>query len=68
MVAQTEAQKKLLELYGHMALLDATHKTNKYGLPLFLLVVKTPYGYQVSTASCATDTPSSTFFRDSRIQ
>jgi len=48
MVAQTEAQKKLLELYGHMALLDATHKTNKYGLPLFLLVVKTPYGYQVA--------------------
>jgi hypothetical protein len=37
--------KRMLAMYGHMVVgLDATYKTTKYGLPLFLLVVKTNDG------------------------
>lgn len=37
--------KRMLARYGHMVVgLDATYKTTKYGLPLFLLVVKDNMG------------------------
>ena len=39
-------QQKLLIKYGNiLALLDATYKTTKYSLPLFLLCVRTNCGY-----------------------
>ena len=44
-VHQTSQQKNLLKKYGKMALLDATYKTSKYALPLFLLVVRTNGNY-----------------------
>lgn len=35
-------------MYGNeICLLDATHKTTRYGLPLFVVVVKTNVNYQV---------------------
>ena len=41
-------QRRLLERYGNeMCLLDATYKTCRYSLPLFLLCVKTSVDYQV---------------------
>ena len=40
-VHQSEKQKKLLRRYGHMVLLDATYRTTKYSLPVFLVVVPT---------------------------
>ena len=42
---QNGAQKRLLNKYGDIALLDATYKTTKYSLPLFMLVVRTNVGY-----------------------
>jgi hypothetical protein len=37
--------KHMLKLYGSSVVgLDATHKTTKYGLPLFFLTVKTNVG------------------------
>lgn len=48
LVHQTKDQQRLMQLYGNeIALLDATHKTTKYALPLFLVVVLTNAGYQV---------------------
>lgn len=44
-VAQTKEQQHLLQLYGDTILVDATYKTTKYSLPLFLLVVWTNSGY-----------------------
>lgn len=44
---QTEWQKYLLDRYGSVCFLDATYKTTKYALPLFLLVVKTNVNYCV---------------------
>lgn len=44
-VHQTESQQQLLEKYGDMVLIDATYKTTKYALPLFLVVVRTNVGY-----------------------
>ena len=39
--------KRLYRLYGKdLVLLDATYKTCKYAVPLFLLVVKTNSNYQ----------------------
>lgn len=47
-VHQTTEQQRLLKLYGdEICLLDATHKTTRYGLPLFFVVVKTNIDYQV---------------------
>ena len=41
-------QRRLLERYGNdICLLDATHKTTRYALPLFFLAVKTNVDYQV---------------------
>ncbi|MES9881483.1 MAG: hypothetical protein ABW185_11435 [Sedimenticola sp.] len=42
---QSESQKKLLRKYGDMVLLDATYKTTKYALPLFMVVVRTNVSY-----------------------
>ncbi|KAF0740488.1 zinc finger BED domain-containing protein 1-like [Aphis craccivora] len=44
---QTEWQRYLLNRYGNVCFLDATYKTTKYALPLFLLVVKTNVNYSV---------------------
>lgn len=45
-VHQDAWQQQLLLKYGNtMSLIDATHKTTKYALPLFLIVVRTNVGY-----------------------
>jgi len=44
-IHQNGAQKRLLNRYGDIALLDATYRTTKYSLPLFMLVVRTNVGY-----------------------
>ena len=47
-VHQNANQKRLLNRYGNeICLLDATHKTTKYAIPLFFLAVKTNVDYQV---------------------
>ena len=45
-VHQTGAQRQLLRTYGNMVLLDATYKTSKYALPLFVMAVRTNVGYK----------------------
>ena len=46
-VYQSKEQRELLLRYGEeLALLDATYRTTKYVLPLFLLCVKTNVDYQ----------------------
>lgn len=45
LIHQTKEQKELLKKYGNMTLLDATYKTSKYALPLFLVVVRTNVSY-----------------------
>lgn len=48
-VHQTEQQQRLLERYGgELCLLDATHKTTKYALYMFFVVVKSNVDYQVN--------------------
>ncbi|XP_071851723.1 uncharacterized protein [Apostichopus japonicus] len=47
----------LLERYGELVLLDATYRTTKYALPLFLMVVRTNVGYTpVATFICESET------------
>ncbi|CAG2191830.1 unnamed protein product [Mytilus edulis] len=47
-VHQSETQKRLLNIYGQeICLLDATYKTSRYDLPLFLVCVNTNVGYSV---------------------
>ena len=47
-VFQHKWQRRLLKRYGEeLFLLDATHNTTKYSLPLFFIVVKTNFDYQV---------------------
>ena len=47
-VHQTAQQKRLMGMYGgELCLLDATHRTTKYALYLFFIVVKTNVDYQV---------------------
>ena len=45
-VLQSAWQRRLLQRYGHVCLLDATYKTTKYALPLFFVAVKTNVDYQ----------------------
>ena len=46
LVHQEHWQQRLLKMYGNtICLLDATYKTTKYALPLFMLVVKTNVDY-----------------------
>ncbi|KAI2642463.1 Pyruvate dehydrogenase E1 component subunit beta, mitochondrial [Labeo rohita] len=45
-IHQNAQQQELLKRYGDMVLLDATYRTTKYALPLFLLVVRTNVGYK----------------------
>lgn len=48
LVHQTKNQKRLMEKYGNeLYLLDAAHKTSKYAIPLFFVVVPTNTSYQV---------------------
>ena len=48
LVYQEEWQRDLMNRYGkHLIMLDATHRTTKYELPLFFLCVKTNVGYVV---------------------
>lgn len=48
-VHQTTHQNHMLKRYGsYLTLMDATYKTTKYDLPLFLLAVKTNVDYQVA--------------------
>nr|XP_022286468.1 uncharacterized protein LOC111099474 [Crassostrea virginica] len=50
-VAQTESQKRLLNIYGQeICLLDATYNTTQYNLPAFFVCVNTNVGY--STVGC----------------
>ena len=44
-VHQTSDQQLLLKRYGGLVLLDATYKTSKYALPLFMLAVPTNVKY-----------------------
>eukprot|EP00794_Sanderia_malayensis_P001973 gene1973-2242_t len=44
-VCQTEYHQKLLRRNGKICLLDATYKTTKYAIPLFLVCVKTNVDY-----------------------
>lgn len=47
-VHQTADQRRLLLKYGEeLCLLDATHKTTRYSMPLFFVVIKTNTIYQV---------------------
>lgn len=46
-VHQTAWQRRLLERYGDVCLLNATYKTTKYALPLFFVAVKTNVDYQI---------------------
>ena len=47
-VYQTKWQRRLFQRYsGEMLLLDATYKTTRYVLPLFVHVVKTNVDYQI---------------------
>lgn len=45
-IHQNVQQQELLKRYGDMVLLDATYRTTKYALPLFLVVVRTNVGYK----------------------
>ncbi|KAL0173801.1 hypothetical protein M9458_029769, partial [Cirrhinus mrigala] len=40
-IHQNAQRQELPKRYGDMVLLDATYRTTKYALPLFLLVVRT---------------------------
>ncbi|PIK42615.1 hypothetical protein BSL78_20541 [Apostichopus japonicus] len=56
-IYQTVQQKMLLERYGELVLLDATYRTTKYALPLFIMVVRTNVGYTpVATFICESET------------
>ena len=44
-VHQTRDQQLLLKRYGDLVLMDATYKTSKYALPLFMLAVPTNVKY-----------------------
>ena len=47
-VCQTSFQRRLLQIYGkEICLLDATYKTTRFDLPLFLLAVRTNVRYNV---------------------
>ena len=47
-IYQADWQSRLFQRYGgEILLLDATYKTTRYVLPLFLLVVKTNVDYQI---------------------
>ena len=47
-VHQAKWQRRLMERYGNeISLLDATHKTTRYAMPLFFVAVKTNADYQV---------------------
>jgi MULE transposase domain/Amyotrophic lateral sclerosis 2 chromosomal region candidate gene 8 len=46
-VHQTMWQQRLLARYGQTCLLDATYRTTKYALPLFLICVRTNADYVV---------------------
>ena len=47
-VHQEKWQRNLLKKYGtDLCLMDATYKTTKYALPLFLVAVKTNSGYSI---------------------
>ena len=57
---QSASQKKLLERYGnHICLLDATYKTTRYSISLFL-VVKTNVDYQIISSFAIQDETSET--------
>lgn len=45
-IHQNVQQQELLKRYGDMVLLDATYRTTKYALPLFLLDVRTNVWYR----------------------
>ena len=47
-VYQSQWQRRLLARYGCMCLLDATYKTTRYSLPLFLLCIRTNVDYVVA--------------------
>jgi len=47
-VFQSEFMKAVLNEFGDVLQLDATHKTNFHGLPLFVLATNTTDGYKVS--------------------
>ena len=55
-VHQTKFQKRMLKGYGNrICLLEAAHKTTKYSLQLFFVVVKTNVNYQVKASFVVQD-------------
>jgi len=55
-VHQTEWQRRLLSMYGNeICLLDATHKTTRYALPLFFVAIRTNVDYQVVASFVSQD-------------
>ncbi|XP_071947786.1 uncharacterized protein [Antedon mediterranea] len=44
---QSKQQKRLLNLYGDLVMLDATYKTIGYSVPLYFLCVQTNVAYQI---------------------
>jgi len=53
---QSKWQQDMLARYGNdMCLIDATHNTTLYGLPLFLLCVPTNCGYITAASFLLTD-------------
>lgn len=46
-IHQSKQQMLLLQRYGDYCMMDATYKTTKYEIPLFLLGVKTNVGYSI---------------------
>ena len=47
-VCQSKWQGRLLQKYGNeLSFLDATYKTTRYAFPIFFLVVKTNFDYQI---------------------
>lgn len=58
-VHQNAQQQQLLKRYGEMVLVDATYRTSKYALPLFLVVVRTNVGYKpIAEFICENETTS----------
>lgn len=56
-IHQTKQQQQILQRYGELVLLDATYRTTKYALPLFLVVVRTNVGYiPVAEFVCESET------------
>lgn len=65
---QSTWQKKMLMRYGcHICLIDATHNTTSYGLPLFNLCVPTNSGYVTAATLLLVDEKANTIEEGLRL-